>query len=320
MKRTAIVAAAIAVIMLATGMVISRRKTENPVPQTQAQAVEKQTKITVEITQSTFAPTTAPQSGTTSQTVNRLTTSSFSVSDPKNTRGLSTKKIAHSYGGSKNGVPHEISVESQAFFDKNGYDAITLDTKSADKVLYLTFDCGYENGYTAKILDVLAEKNVKAAFFCTLPDIKSEPERTRRIIDEGHILGNHSSTHPSFAEIGREKMAKEIKGFDDYVRENFNYSAPFFRFPKGEYSESALELVNSLGYKCVFWSVAYADWDTANQKGADYAFEKITTRLHPGAVILMHSVSADNAAALGDIIDKAIEQGYEFKPLTALPG
>lgn len=113
-------------------------------------------------------------------------------------------------------------------------------------------------------------------------------------------------------------MAQEIEKCDNYLRENFGYTSPFFRFPKGEYSDSAIDLINSLGYKCVFWSLAYGDWNTNAQKGADYAFKTVTARLHPGAVILLHSVSSDNAGALGRIIDYARSCGYEFKPLTSL--
>lgn len=243
----------------------------------------------------------------------------FKVTDPDNARGLSTEKHGYGFGVAKDGKPNQISVNNQAYFDNGGFNAVALDTKSTDKVLYLTFDCGYENGYTAKVLDILKVKGVTAAFFCTLPQIKSEPELTARMINEGHIVGNHSVTHPSFPEKSRLEMAQEIKGMDDYLRTNFGYSEPFFRFPMGEYSDCALDLVGSLGYKCVFWSLAYSDWDLSNQKGADYAFETVTSRLHPGAVILLHAVSPDNAEALGRIIDYAQEQGYTFKSLRDLP-
>lgn len=241
----------------------------------------------------------------------------FTVEDAENTRGLSTKKIAHSFGVASNETVHDISKESQAYFEKNNFNAVTYDS-SGERVLYLTFDCGYENGYTTKILDTLKEKNVKAAFFCTLTNIKDEPELMARIINDGHILGNHSTTHPSFDEISRTQMVKEIEECDNYLREHFGYTSPYFRFPKGEYSDCALELVNSLGYKCVFWSLAYNDWNTDAQKGGDYAYETVTARLHPGAVILLHSVSADNAEALGRIIDYAHSEGYEFKTLNDL--
>lgn len=225
------------------------------------------------------------------------------------------EKKSHSYGVAKDGKPHEISVNNQTYFENNNFNAFCLDTKSKEKVLYLTFDCGYENGYTEKILDVLKEKNVNAAFFCTLPEVKQNPELIERMINEGHIVGNHSVTHPSFAEISTTQMIEEIKGMEKYLKENFNYSEPFFRFPKGEYTETALKTVDSLGYTSVFWSLAYADWDLNNQKGEQFAYNQVVSRLHPGAVILLHSVSPDNANALDDIIDEAIRQGYKFLSL-----
>lgn len=229
---------------------------------------------------------------------------------------FSKEKKSHSYGVAKDGKPHEISVTAQKYFEDNSFNAFCLDTVSKDKVLYLTFDCGYENGYTSKILDVLKEKNVPAAFFCTLNEVKDNKELIGRMISEGHIVGNHSVTHPSFAEISREQMKTEIQGFEDYLKENFNgYCEPYFRFPKGEYTDEALNLVGSLGYSSVFWSLSYADWDTNAQKGADYAYDKVISRLHPGAIILLHSVSSDNALAMAKIIDKARSEGYEFRSL-----
>lgn len=265
------------------------------------------------------ADTPALQNGETYTGRPALPLQEFKVQDPENTRGLSNEKIGYSYGVAKNGQPHTTSVNNQKYFTEKGFNAVCLDTKSTEKVLYLTFDCGYENGYTAKILDILKEKNVSAAFFCTLPQVKDNPELIARMINEGHIVGNHSVKHPSFPTLTRLRMAEELKGMDDYLRTNFGYSEPFFRFPMGEYSDCALDLVGSLGYKSVFWSVAYADWDLNAQKGADYAFETVTARLHPGAVILLHSVSPDNAAALGRIIDWAKQEGHVFKSLRELP-
>lgn len=247
-----------------------------------------------------------------------LSKKDFTPEDPNNTKGLSTKEIPHSFGTAKDGKPNFISVDSQNYFDKGGYKAVTYDNKTTEKVLYLTFDCGYENGNTGKILDVLKDKEVPAAFFCTVHQMKQVPELIARMIKEGHIVGNHSVNHPAFSGISRTKMAEELQGFDDYVREYYGYSSPFFRFPEGKYSDSALELVNYYGYTCVFWSVAYADWDIDNQKGVQYAFDTVTSRLHPGAVILLHAVSPDNAGALANIIDYAKAQGYTFRSLEQL--
>lgn len=232
--------------------------------------------------------------------------------------GLSDKKLSHSHGPASGGKAHHTVEKFQDTFDE--FYAVTLDRKSENKVMYLTFDCGYEyDNLTSDILDTLKEKQVPAAFFCTLDHIKTEPELIARMINEGHIVGNHSATHPSFAEISREQMAEEIEETENYLREGFGYCARYFRFPAGEYTENALDLVASLGYVSVFWSVAYNDWNTQSVKGKDYAVETVTSRFHDGAIILLHSVSHDNAEALGEIIDRARAEGYEFRSLEQLP-
>ncbi len=232
--------------------------------------------------------------------------------------GLSDKTIAYGFGVAKDEKPNIVSVNNQKFFDGRGFKAIAYNNHAVEKELYLTFDCGYENGYTAKILDTLRDKNVKAAFFCTLPEMKQNSEIIARMVKEGHIVGNHSVTHPDFSTISRQKMYSEVKGFDDYLREHFGYSSLFFRFPQGKYSENALEMLNEMGYTCVFWSIAYADWDLNAQKGKDYAVNTVIARLHPGAVILLHAVSPDNANGLAEMIDQARAMGYTFKSLSDL--
>ncbi|OQA48706.1 MAG: Peptidoglycan-N-acetylmuramic acid deacetylase PdaA precursor [Firmicutes bacterium ADurb.Bin300] len=236
----------------------------------------------------------------------------FTVLDPENTKGLGTAAKLHSYGVAKDGKPNKISVENQKYYSQ--YGALTLDT-SGEKVIYLTFDCGYENNQTEKILDTLLNKQIPATFFVTLPYLKSSPKIAARMIKEGHTVGNHSSTHPDFSTINRTLMSKEIQEVDNYLRLHFGYSSPYFRFPRGVCSDNSLELVFSLGYTSVFWSTAYADWDTANQRGADYAFSTVTSRLHPGCILLLHAVSSDNASALGKIIDFALREGYSFVTL-----
>jgi peptidoglycan-N-acetylmuramic acid deacetylase len=248
-----------------------------------------------------------------------LDTRAIAIADPNNSGNLPVKMIAHSFGVAKDNVVHKISRDAQAFFDAKHYPAVVYDTVTPEKVIYLTFDCGYENGETSKILDVLKEKKVPAAFFCTMDEMKSAPDVVARMINEGHIVGNHSVTHPSFAAIDRSAMAREVLEADNFLRKNFGYSAPFFRFPKGEYTESALEAVGSLGYTSIFWSVAYSDWDPSQQKGAQYALDTVTTRLHPGCILLLHSVSSDNAQAMAQIIDNVRAQGYTFQDLTKLP-
>lgn len=240
----------------------------------------------------------------------------YSVPDPDNRRGLSTAKKEHSHGPASGGKAHYTVEAFQDTFDRFG--ALTLDRTGAGKVLYLTFDCGWEyENLTSRVLDTLREKKAPAAFFCTLDHIKKQPALIARMIREGHIVGNHSDTHPSFPSISRTRMVQEIADTENYLRTNFGYCAKFFRFPAGEYSESALDVVQSMGYRSVFWSVAYNDWDVNHVQGASVALQTVTERLHPGAVILLHAVSKDNADALGDIIDTARAQGYSFRALSA---
>ncbi len=241
----------------------------------------------------------------------------YYISDPSNSKGLSTQKISHSFGGAKDGAPHQITVDNQKLFDSWKHNVLAWDNKSEEKVLYLTFDCGYEyENLTGKILDTLKEKNVSAAFFCTLDYLKMAPEFVTRMIQEGHVVGNHSTTHPSDSSaLSREKLAWELLGVHNYLRTNFGYRSHYFRFPAGIYSENAVDAVDDVGYRSVFWSIAHSDWDPQNQPGVSKSFETVTSRLHPGAVILLHACSPDNAAILADFIDHARNQGYEFKSL-----
>lgn len=240
----------------------------------------------------------------------------YTVNDPYNSRGLQTARNGFSYGVASGGVPHSITVNNQTTFDSYGTNALAWDNKTGGKVLYLTFDCGYKyEDLTTRILNTLKEKNVKAAFFCTMDYLKADPTEVARMINEGHTVGNHSVTHPDCTTVSREKLAWELLGVHNHMRVNFGYSPKYFRFPTGAYSQNALELCSSQGYRSVFWSVAYADWDPANQQGTESAYSQVTSRLHPGAVILLHSTSPDNASILGRVIDYARANGYEFRSL-----
>lgn len=181
-----------------------------------------------------------------------------------------------------------------------------------DKNICLTFDEGYENGYTSQILDTLKEKNVKAIFFCTYDYVKDNPELVNRMINEGHIVGNHSYRHYNFTQIDVETARDEITILHDYVAEQFGYEMKYFRFPEGAFSAQALALTKDLGYSTLFWSFAYADWDRENPPSNETAFEKITSSVHNGAILLLHAVCKSNAEVLGDAIDNIIEQGYTF--------
>ncbi len=187
---------------------------------------------------------------------------------------------------------------------------------SAQKYLYLTFDEGYENGQTAKILDVLKEKGVKAAFFITGDYFKAEGELVDRMVDEGHTVGNHTMKHPCVPDIKDvDKIEEEVLSLDRAFYRKYNKHMKFFRAPEGAYSEKSLKVTRDMGYTNVFWSFAYDDWYLDKQRGADYAYNKTMENIHPGCVILLHAVSSDNAEALGRIIDAAREAGYEFLPL-----
>lgn len=255
--------------------------------------------------------------GNTYTGLNSLPSVTYTVKDPYNVENLSTQSYSFSFGAASDGKPHNITVNNQKRFDSFGTNALAWDNKTNEKVLYLTFDCGYEyKNLTSLILDTLKEKGVSAAFFCTQSYLKSSPQVVTRMIMEGHIVGNHSVTHPSnCAALTKEELAKELLGVHNYLRVNFGYQSKYFRFPTGAYSESAINLVNSVGYRSIFWSIAHADWDPENQPGVDVSFDTVTSRLHPGAVILLHSTSPDNVEILGDFIDYARNEGYVFKTL-----
>ena len=194
------------------------------------------------------------------------------------------------------------------------YDALFVGEDN--KKVYMTFDEGYENGYTAPILDTLKEKGVKAVFFVTYDYVKRNPELVKRMIAEGHSVGNHSWSHPSMPSKSIEDAEQEIKKLHDYVKNEFNYEMTLFRFPMGEYSTRALAICKNCGYKSVFWSFAYVDWKTDAQPPAAEALKKAANGAHNGAIYLLHAVSSTNNAILGQLIDNVEAQGYtwsEFK-------
>jgi peptidoglycan-N-acetylmuramic acid deacetylase len=218
---------------------------------------------------------------------------------------------------SKNGQLPSINEEGfKEVLQKN--EAIFLGDTSR-KELYLTFDNGYENGFTPKILDVLKEKKVPAIFFLTGHYVEDKPELVKRMAAEGHLIGNHSWSHPDLTQISDAKLKEELKRVKDAVAATTGRQAMnFLRPPRGIFNDRALAVSRQEGYVSVFWSVAYKDWDVSDQRGADHAYRQVMAQLHPGAVILLHSISRDNTEALGRIIDGARQQGYEFKSLDAL--
>lgn len=181
-----------------------------------------------------------------------------------------------------------------------------------EKTIYLTFDEGYENGYTGKILDILRDNNVKAIFFITGDYLEREPELVRRMIEEGHEVGNHTASHPSLPTLSTDKIEEEVLSLSNELYGKFGVTTRLLRPPKGEYNEKVLKAASDISHSCILWSFAYKDWIVDEQKGADYAYNAVMPYLHNGAVILLHAVSADNTAALDRIIKDAIAAGYRF--------
>lgn len=202
------------------------------------------------------------------------------------------------------------AVAAQEKYEK--YGAVFIAPPSNN--VYLTFDLGYENGYTLKILDTLAERNAKGIFFVTMGYCKSKTAQQiiERIIKEGHILGNHSVSHKSMPTLSVSEMKKEIQGLHDYIKTEYSYEMFLFRPPMGEYSVRSLAVAQSLGYKTMNWSFAYKDWDTGNQPDEAWAKQKMLNDVHGGAIYLIHAVSKTNAAILGDVIDGIRAKGFEI--------
>ena len=189
-----------------------------------------------------------------------------------------------------------------------------------EKVLYLTFDAGYENGCTAQILDIVKKLDVKAAFFLVGNYLTQNADLVRRMVSEGHIVGNHTMHHPDMSQI-QDKAAfqKELESLEALYLEITGQNMPkFYRPPQGLYSEENLAMAKELGYKTVFWSLAYVDWNNNDQPTAEYAFSKLLPRTHNGAVILLHSTSQTNAAILDELLSRWKEMGYTFSTIDAL--
>lgn len=226
---------------------------------------------------------------------------------------LSNEKIAWWFKPNKEHVTPEINLKLN--FDLNKYDAHYVGDTSK-KVLYLTFDEGYENGYTPKILDILKANDVKAIFFVTSPYVKDNPDIIKRMVDEGHIVGNHTNHHPSMPDVtsSEEKFNNEFADVESKFKEITGKDMPlYFRPPMGEYSEKSLAMTKNLGYKTLFWSFAYHDWDINKQPDPVKAKDTIMNGLHNGSILLIHAVSKTNTEILDSVLKEAKAQGYEFQ-------
>lgn len=189
------------------------------------------------------------------------------------------------------------------------------------KVIYLTFDCGYENGYTEQILDALKKHNAPAAFFVVGHMIESAPEIVKRMAEEGHIVGNHTFHHPDMSAIAqKDAFQAELDSLAELYQETTGRElSRFYRPPQGKYSEENLKQARELGWKTVFWSLAYVDWNTDDQPTAEQAFSKLLPRIHDGAIVLLHSTSRTNAEILDELLTRWEEMGYTFQSLDQLP-
>lgn len=199
------------------------------------------------------------------------------------------------------------------------YDAVYVGNES-EKVIYLTFDAGYENGCTAQILDVLQAHGVQATFFLVGNYLEQEPELVRRMVAEGHTVGNHTYHHWDMSKLSDfESFRSELESLEElFTQVTGETLQKFYRPPQGIYSEENLRMAKELGYRTVFWSLAYVDWLNDSQPTAEQAFSKLLPRIHNGAVVLLHSTSKTNAAILDELLTRWESMGYRFGSLSEL--
>lgn len=211
-------------------------------------------------------------------------------------------------------------VANATYEDLRQYDAYYAENTD-QKVIYLTFDAGFENGNTPAILDALKKHNVPATFFVVGNFLSDNPDLIKRMVEEGHIVGNHTYTHPDMSKISTmESFSKEIQDVEKLYQEiTGKEMIKFYRPPQGKYSEENLKMAKELGYKTFFWSLAYVDWYQDKQPTKEEAFDKLLGRIHPGAVVLLHNTSSTNGQILDELLTKWEEMGYTFKSLNQMP-
>ena len=211
-------------------------------------------------------------------------------------------------------------VANATYEDLKQYDAYYAENTD-QKVIYLTFDAGFENGNTPAILDALKKHNVPATFFVVGNFLSDNPDLIKRMVEEGHIVGNHTYTHPDMSKISTmESFSKEIQDVEKLYQEiTGKEMIKFYRPPQGKYSEENLKMAKELGYKTFFWSLAYVDWYQDKQPTKEEAFDKLLGRIHPGAVVLLHNTSSTNGQILDELLTKWEEMGYTFKSLDQMP-
>lgn len=215
----------------------------------------------------------------------------------------------------EDGKPPVANATREELAKYNAYYA--EDTQ--EKVLYLTFDCGFENGNTPLILDALKKHNAKATFFVVGNFLETSPDLVKRMVDEGHIVGNHSYHHPDMSQMSKEEFAKELGELETLYEQTVGTPMEkYYRPPQGKYSENSLQIAKDSGYKTIFWSLAYVDWNQDSQPTHEEAFDKLLKRVHPGAIVLLHNTSKTNGEILDELLTKWEEMGYTFKSLDEL--
>ncbi|WP_062105690.1 delta-lactam-biosynthetic de-N-acetylase [Bacillus niameyensis] len=226
---------------------------------------------------------------------------------------LSDKPIHWGFKKGHNEQQADAGATYDALLEK--YSAFYKGNPS-EKIVYLTFDNGYENGFTEQVLDVLKKEKVPATFFVTGHYLESAPDLAKRMVTDGHIIGNHSWSHPDMTQIGDEKIKEELEKVSKKTEQLTGQKGmQYLRPPRGILNERTLKVAGDAGYIHVLWSLAFKDWETNNQKGWKYAYDNIMKQVHPGAVILLHTVSKDNAEALEKVIKDLKNRGYEFRSL-----
>ena len=228
------------------------------------------------------------------------------------TSALSNKKIGWGIKRNDNHEQPDLGKTNKEILEKN--NGIAMGNNN-DKFIYLTFDEGYEAGNTQQILSTLKENNVTATFFITAHYLNTQPELVKQMIDEGHIVGNHTVNHKSMPTLSEEQINSEVMDLHKSIYEKFGYEMKYIRPPMGEFSEKSISVTNSLGYKTVMWSFAYEDWNENKQPEEQSAKKKIIDNVHNGEIMLLHGNSKTNTNILGDIIKEIKNMGYEFKSL-----
>lgn len=225
---------------------------------------------------------------------------------------LSNTKIEWGIKRAKNHEQPDLGNKNRQLIEK--YNGMAMGNKES-KNIYVTFDLGYEAGYTENILNTLKENNVPAAFFITAHYVNTASDLVQRMIDEGHIIGNHTVNHKSMPNISEKELEKELMNLHTSIYEKFGYEMKYMRPPKGEYSERSLNTTVKLGYIPVMWSFAYADWDEAKQPTHTEGINKIVDNVHNGEIMLLHATSKTNMEILDRVIKQIKNMGYEFKSL-----